>query len=131
MSDALAQNRAPALRELTAAQAAQMGDLLIVDVRQAEELYGDLGHIPAARHVPLDILFTAGPPADWKRDQPLLVVCRSGARSAQAAVQLGAWGFTEVYNLRGGMIGWHRAGLPTTRPEAPAPRFRLASVLGY
>jgi rhodanese-related sulfurtransferase len=39
-------------------------------------------------------------------------VCRSGARSAQAALQLGKAGFAQVANLAGGMLRWRAAGHP-------------------
>jgi sulfur dioxygenase len=41
-----------------------------------------------------------------KKDQPLVIVCRSGARSAQATVLLGKAGFQKVANLSGGMLRW-------------------------
>jgi rhodanese-related sulfurtransferase len=41
-----------------------------------------------------------------------LTVCRSGARSAQAAVILQRQGFTQVANLAGGMLRWRAEGLP-------------------
>ncbi|HKI99451.1 MAG TPA: rhodanese-like domain-containing protein [bacterium] len=98
--------------QLSPDEAAQRKDLTVVDVRQKNELHGDLGHIPGSVHIPLDRLFSAGPPSKWKPETPLLVVCRSGARSASAASQLAQMGFTDLYNLQGGMIAWNRAGLP-------------------
>ena len=40
------------------------------------------------------------------KDEPLVIVCRSGARSAQATVLLGKAGFDKVANLSGGMLRW-------------------------
>lgn len=100
---------------LTPQEAAQRSDLTIVDVRQRDELKGDLGHIPGAHSLPLGRLMTAGPPSKWATDTPLLFVCRSGARSASAAAHLARQGYTELYNLRGGMAAWKRAGLPVSR----------------
>ncbi|MBA2321348.1 MAG: rhodanese-like domain-containing protein, partial [Deltaproteobacteria bacterium] len=45
----------------------------------------------------------------------LLLICRSGGRSAQAAQALGAMGFATVYNLTGGMMAWNDAQLPVSR----------------
>jgi sulfur dioxygenase len=44
---------------------------------------------------------------------PVVTVCRSGARSAQAALQLAKAGFTDVANLAGGMLRWNAERLPT------------------
>jgi rhodanese-related sulfurtransferase len=44
------------------------------------------------------------------------MICRSGARSAQACRSLVALGFTRVMNLRGGMLAWNQAKLPIVRP---------------
>lgn len=57
-------------------------------------------------------------PTDKKR--PVLVYCRSGNRSVTAARILAKHGHETIYNLKGGIIGWQRAGLPVEtgpRPE--------------
>jgi rhodanese-related sulfurtransferase len=46
------------------------------------------------------------------KDEKLVMVCRSGARSAQACMFLQQHGFSNVYNLRGGMMGWVQSGFP-------------------
>lgn len=45
--------------------------------------------------------------------KPVAVICRSGMRSGQAAKLLARAGFTEVSNVKGGMMAWTAAGLPT------------------
>lgn len=45
--------------------------------------------------------------------RPVAVICRTGMRSKQAAKQLSAAGFTDVSNVRGGMMAWMSANLPT------------------
>jgi rhodanese-related sulfurtransferase len=40
------------------------------------------------------------------RDKPVIMQCRSGARSAAAVAQLEQLGYTNVYNLKGGILGW-------------------------
>jgi rhodanese-related sulfurtransferase len=87
----------------------------IVDVRQPDELLGELGYIRGSHNVPLHDVLEAELPATIERDRPLLVVCRSGARSARAADALAARGFSRVHNLSGGMIAWNASGLPTSR----------------
>ncbi len=88
-------------------------DVRIIDVREPSEFTGELGHIPGASLVPLGTVSTAA--SSWNRDADLLVVCRSGGRSARAAEQLCAMGFRRVMNLAGGMLAYNEANLPTSR----------------
>lgn len=97
-----------------------------VDVREPDELDGILGHIPGTERVPLRTVEAAA--ARWPRDAELVLVCRSGGRSAKAAAQLARQGFTRVMNLSGGMLAWNEAGLPVKR-EAPEPRHTVRDVL--
>ena len=79
---------------------------LLIDVREDEEWAA--GHAPQARHVALSRLeaeYTSLP-----SDQPMVAVCRSGARSDRAAVALRNAGY-DVVNLAGGMRAWAAAGL--------------------
>jgi rhodanese-related sulfurtransferase len=57
---------------------------------------------------------------DLPRDRPLLMICRTGARSGNAAAFLLANGWTDVANVAGGTMAWERAGLPVRRGQ-PAP----------
>ncbi len=78
----------------------------VIDVRQMNEIA--TGTVPKAEPLPLHTL-----PArvhELSRDQKLVVVCRSGARSAPACMFLQQNGFSNVYNLRGGMMGWVASG---------------------
>lgn len=78
-----------------------------IDVREPQEYVGPLGHLPGAELVPLERLELAA--RNWPRDEPLLLICRSGNRSATAAQLLADCGFTHLYNLEGGMIAVHEA----------------------
>ena len=78
---------------------------LLLDVSERDEW--DAGHAPVARHVPLAEL--AGSMASLPPAAPLVVVCRSGRRSAEAAAVLLDAGF-EALNLVGGMVAWAAAG---------------------
>jgi len=40
------------------------------------------------------------------KDKPVIVMCRSGKRSAAAIMQLEQQGFTNLYNLQGGILAW-------------------------
>lgn len=87
--------------------------LRIVDVREPSEFIGALGHIPGAELVPLGTLPDAA--KGWDRGASLLLVCRSGARSSRAAEALAQLGFGKLKNLRGGMLAYNAAGLPTEK----------------
>jgi len=82
--------------------------LRVIDVRQMQEIA--MGTVPKAEALPLHTL-----PARIHELSPaekLVFICRSGARSAQACMYLQQQGFSNVYNLRGGMMGWMQYGLP-------------------
>ena len=90
------------------------GAFRMLDVRQPHEVAA--GAIPGAESVPLHTL-----PArlhELDRDQTLVLVCRSGNRSAQACAFLQQQGFDKVYNLRGGMIAWTAANQADGLPQA-------------
>ncbi|MCX7622888.1 MAG: rhodanese-like domain-containing protein [Thermomicrobium sp.] len=95
----------------TEAQARQRTGALVIDVREPHEW--KTGHIPGARLIPLDELPLRVAELDPERE--IVLVCRSGNRSAQATLYLQRAGFRRVVNLAGGMIAWTRAGLPVER----------------
>ena len=91
------------IQDITPSQLEALGPRVRrIDVREPEEYTGPLGHLPGAELVPLGTLETAC--ASWPREQPLLLICRSGARSAKAARALAQHGFRHLYNLAGGML---------------------------
>lgn len=82
----------------------------VVDVREPDEWSGELGHLAGAEHVPIATLKETA--ANWDKDLPVVLVCRSGGRSAQAALLLERAGFHRVANLAGGMLRWRASGHP-------------------
>lgn len=83
----------------------------VIDVRQMQKIA--TGTIRTAEALPLHIL-----PArinELSVNEKLVIICRSGARSAQACMFLQQQGFSEVYNLRGGMMGWVQNGFPASQ----------------
>lgn len=85
-------------------------DVQVVDVREPFELDGPLGHIAGAHMISLgELAVRCG---ELSTERPVVTVCRSGARSAQAALLLQQAGFIEVANLAGGMLRWRAQGHP-------------------
>ena len=76
---------------------------VIVDVRRQDEY--DSGHIPGAILIPNESIGTTQPRALPDLDQIILVYCRSGNRSKQAAQKLFDMGYTNVYEF-GGIMDW-------------------------
>jgi len=93
-----------------AAAAAAKGELLLVDVREPEELRG--GQVRGAVNIPLGQLRARLD--EVQRAGRVAFLCHSGARSARAAAIAARAGYDAV-NVRGGMIAWRRAGLPLKR----------------
>ena len=85
----------------------------ILDVRQPEEYKN--GHLLNSQLIPLgNLQARIGELAKYK-DRPIVVVCRSGQRSGSACVTLAKQGFTQAYNLAGGVMAWQKANLPTQK----------------
>ncbi|MBK6470943.1 MAG: MBL fold metallo-hydrolase [Betaproteobacteria bacterium] len=84
--------------------------LQVVDVREAAEWNDALGHIRGAKLLPMAEL--AARQDELDRDRPVVAVCRSGTRSAQACQLLQKAGFAHVANLSGGMLRWRSQGHP-------------------
>ncbi len=87
-----------------------LGKVTVLDVREADEFGGALGHIAGAKLVPLGSL--VGAVDTLPKEKPIVVVCRSGARSAQATVLLKNKGIAKVANLAGGMLRWRAQRFP-------------------
>lgn len=108
---------------------ARLGEFLTVDVRGQHEFDGPLGRVRGALLIPLPELEARA--RELPRGKPLLLVCRSGARSAKACQQLEALGYGPATNLVGGMIAWNRAGLATEKPRYADPAALLENALAW
>ena len=86
----------------------------VIDIRQPAEL--NSGIIPGAEGLPMHIIPLRM--NELKRDEKLIMVCRSGGRSAQACMFLQQQGYENVFNLRGGMMAWAGSGLELGLPQA-------------
>ncbi len=90
-------------------------DALVVDVRPTPD-YAK-GHIINSVNVPMNGFSKQINSLEKHKDKPVIVSCRSGAQSSQACAQLRKAGFSEVYNLRGGILAWQNANLPLSRKK--------------
>ncbi len=92
------------------------GDALLVDVREADEWRA--GHVAGATHIPLGIV--ASRASGLPKDRDILVICRTGNRSAMAQERLEQAGFTNITNVAGGMTAWAEQGYPVITGEGRA-----------
>lgn len=90
----------------------QLSKVTLIDVRNPDEFIGELSHIPTAKLVTLGTELDAFLKAHNKDDE-IVFVCRSGARSGRATLQGRALGFLNCVNLQGGMLLWNQKKFPT------------------
>jgi glyoxylase-like metal-dependent hydrolase (beta-lactamase superfamily II)/rhodanese-related sulfurtransferase len=102
--------------ELLAQQIESDAPPVVLDVREPEELGGELGSIAGARNIPIGQLARRITELGGLESQPIVTVCRSGGRSATAAAVLSTSGFRNVRSLDGGMRRWSELGYPATPP---------------
>lgn len=106
------------INEIEVAELASLKDagesVRVIDIRQPAELSS--GIIPGAEALPMHTIPLRM--SELNREEKLIMVCRSGARSAQACMFLQQQGYDKVYNLRGGMMAWAGSGLEIGLPQA-------------
>ena len=84
---------------------------LLVDVREPNEIH----EVRAEGVIVMPLSTFTARYVELPRDRPLLMICRSGARSGQAAAFLLSNGWTDVTNVTGGTLAWLQEGLPVRR----------------
>ena len=88
---------------------------VILDVREADEY--QQGAIAGAIHIPRGYLELRIEQEVANREQPIVLYCAGGVRSALAAASLQELGYLNVTSLAGGFNGWKNAGLPFETPR--------------
>jgi rhodanese-related sulfurtransferase len=98
-------------REVSVEEAVAKRDAgaFILDVREPDEW--NQFHVPGSTLIPLGEL--ASRVNELPQDQEIVVVCRSGNRSAKGRDILLSAGFTQVTSMAGGLTQWQAAGYPT------------------
>lgn len=90
---------------------AKKQDLMLIDVRRPDEYEGELGHVKGTELLTLD--FLPQKISELPKDQTIVFICRSGNRSGQAAAFAQENGFTDVFNMSGGMLLWNEKKFET------------------
>lgn len=112
---ALLQDVKTRIREISVDELRQRGAAagLLIDTREPAEWAA--GHIPGAALLPRGILEGKIEDLASDADQPIVLYCASGGRSALAAESLQRMGYRNVLSLAGGFKAWQDAGLPVER----------------
>jgi rhodanese-related sulfurtransferase len=106
-------NRFRGIKEVNSAEALQLinhKNAVVLDVREPSEY--EAGHVLNSKLIPLGKLKGRMGELEKYKEQPIVVVCRSGNRSGTACFLLGKQGFTQAYNLAGGVQAWQKNNLP-------------------
>jgi rhodanese-related sulfurtransferase len=106
-------NRIRGIQEVDTTAALQLinhKEALVLDVREASEYKA--GHVLKSKLLPLGKLNERISELEKFKERPIVVVCRSGSRSAAACAILAKQGFAQAYNLAGGMQAWQKGKLP-------------------
>lgn len=92
-------------------------EAVVIDVREQGE-YAN-GHIANARHIPLGELDRRLPELEKLKGVPVILCCATGSRSRTATAKLKKAGFDSVFNLKGGLSEWEKAGNPLSTGRKP------------
>lgn len=84
--------------------------ITLIDVREDEEW--ESGRIPGALHIPKGLIENEISKVTRDKKDEIVLYCRGGYRSADAALMLLETGYTNVYSLRGGIVEWGSLNLP-------------------
>jgi rhodanese-related sulfurtransferase len=109
----LLQKRGNRVSALQATQLMNQGKTLVLDVRDSVAFAA--AHLIDAKNIPLKDLPQRMAELDKFKAKNVLVVCQTGNQSAKAVALLGQAGFTQAYNLEGGIAAWQTQGLPTVK----------------
>lgn len=90
-------------------------DFVLVDVRTPEEY--EAGHLDGSMLVPLDTLERNAENVLTDKNKKLYVYCRTGRRSAEAVGILKNKGYTNVYDVSGGITAWQASGYPISKSD--------------
>ena len=111
-------------------ESSALNDGIIIDVRTAAEF--NSGHIKDATNIDFYAIDFTDKLKIVRKDIPIYVYCRSGGRSSSAAKEMEKLGFSEVYNLLGGIGSWNSKGYKTIKSKSgkksEQPKFSISEV---
>ena len=87
-------------------------DVLLLDVRSAEDYVGEQGHIKNSVLIPVEELDKRLTEIESFQEKMIMIICRTDRRSAKAAQILAKHGFADVHVIRNGMTDWNTKGYP-------------------
>ena len=116
--------RQPVYTQISQEEAAKMMEKddghIVVDVRRQDEYVS--GHIPGAVCIPNESIGETDPPELPDHEQIILIYCRSGRRSKEAAQKLADLGYTRVYEF-GGILDWKGDTVTEDAPKTASLSF--------
>ncbi|MFD1614388.1 rhodanese-like domain-containing protein [Gelatiniphilus marinus] len=86
----------------------QNHNVQLIDIRTPKEF--KTGHIENAQNIDFLSLDFSEEIKKLNKKQPVIIYCRSGRRSALSTTKFLDAGFTEIYDLQGGIIKWKKQG---------------------
>jgi len=107
------QHLKPSVSVQEARKMTQKRNVLLLDVRETDEVREQAYNIRHAINIPLSEIESHL--AEVPRDKVFVMACRSGKRSQRAFDILQANGFKNMTNMEGGMLDWEAQGLPVTK----------------
>jgi len=103
----------PEVRHVTSTNAVlaiEQSDALILDIRESDEL--DVVRFDTQQVINMPMSSIINSYSQLPKDKPLIVACSTGARSVKIVNLLMVQGFTNAFNLDGGITQWYREGMP-------------------
>jgi len=83
-------------------------DIMILDVREGDEVAGNEDPIPGAKNMPMGKVFVEAKKGNLPKDEKIVTICKTGGRCEIVARELGAKGYDIDY-LEGGLEAWDEA----------------------
>lgn len=90
---------------------AEAKDIVLIDVRTPQEY--QQGHLKGSELMNIYDAEFESRLKELDKEKEYVIYCRSGGRSGKAASMMEKMGFTNIHNMKGGILAWNRAGLKT------------------
>lgn len=108
--DTVAQDQAKEISSKEMLKIIESESIQLIDVRTSAE-YSE-GHIENAKNIDFSSASFTKDISTLDKEKPVFIYCRSGNRSGKSVKDFINAGFSEIYDLNGGMVEWHAEGFP-------------------